>query len=172
MRVPMSLSQSNQSKPLVYCTSCRGVLPFTWSGRRLACTRCDTLFRRSDPGAAMRHQASRFLLYAVASGILPVLVGLSVAALGASHPLVTGREMTVSALVGLLALLCAGNAARLGLAASRFESLNPAESKDLERWLCPGMLRSDIVDELSRHGWRIEKIRTVLSRVSPVSRDV
>ena len=96
---------------------------------------------------------------------------MAVAAVGPSHPLVTSQAFVVGLLAGLLSLLCLAHAIRLHLGASRFESLNGSESKDLERWLCPGMIRSDIVNELSRHGWRIGKIRSVLSGLSPLPRD-
>lgn len=167
----MPFSDSNQPEPLAYCASCRGVLPFARTGGRLACGRCGILYRRSDPGASIRRRASRYFLYCLASGLLPAGIVVAVAAVGASHPLVTMREVVTGTLSGLLALICLAHAIRLRLGASQFESLNRSEAKDLERWLCPGMIRSDIVDELSRHGWRIGKIRSVLSGLSPVSRD-
>lgn len=167
----MPFSDSNQTEPLAYCASCLGVLPFERTGGRLGCLRCGTLYRRWDPGAAMRRRASRYFFYSLASGLLPAAIVVGVAAVGASHPLVTMREAVTGTLAGLLAICCLAHAIRLRLGASRFESLNRSETKDLERWLCPGMIRSDIVDELSRHGWRIGKIRSVLSALSPVSRD-
>ena len=119
----------------------------------------------------MRRRAARYLLYAVASGVLPVSLLAAVMADGGSHPLVTTREILYGLVSGLVALGCLARAAGLGLTAAGFESLNRSESQDLERWLCPGMIRSDIVDELSRHGWRIGKIRSVLSGLTPVRRD-
>jgi len=167
----MRFSQPNHSECLAYCSSCRGVTPMTPSGRQVSCPRCGMLYRRSDPGAAIRRQASRYLLYGLLTATLPAGVVVAVGAVGVSHPLVTVRELVLGALSGLLALLCVAHAIRLRLSASHFESLNRSEAEDLERWLCPGMIRSDIVDELSRHGWRIGKIRSVLSGLSPVSRD-
>lgn len=169
--VPMSVSKSHQPEPLAYCVTCLGVLPFDHSAGRLACRRCGTLYRRCDPGASMRRRSMRYFSYGLASGILPAGIIVAATALGPSHPLVTTREIVFGVLSGLMTVLCLAHAIRLRLSASTFESLNRAESKDLERWLCAGMVRSDIVDELSRHGWRIGKIRSVLSGLKPVSRD-
>jgi len=109
----------------------------------------------------------RYAIYAAASGALLLLMTLGVAALGADHPLVTRRDLFLAACLGGMALACAARSVVLSWDASGFERLEPHEVADLPRRLCPGMIRSDVVDELSRRGWRAGKIRTVLMSLAP-----
>jgi hypothetical protein len=111
----------------------------------------------------------RYLIYAAASGSIPAALLFAAAALGADHPLIAPGEIALAAVSGLIGAACAGHAIRLRLGASRFESLAAWEIQDLQRSLCPGMIRSDVVDELSRRGWRIGKIRSVLDALRPDS---
>src|SRR5262245_37746295 len=113
--VPMPAANQDQSELLAYCASCRGVLPFDVSGSRLACRRCGTLYRRTDPGAAIRRRAVRYFLYSLAAGLLPIGIGIAVTAVGPSHPLVTLRETTLGLIAGVVALACLAHAIRLFL---------------------------------------------------------
>ena len=160
--------QSTQPS-LAYCTWCLGVVPFGQVRKRLICRRCGRVYRRIDPGASGRRRALRYLIYAAVSGTTPVVFLVAAAALGPDHPMPAPREIATVALAALVSLTCLAHAIRLRLGASRFERLAAWEIHDLERRLCPGMIRSDVIDELSARGWTIGKIRTVLDGLRPDS---
>lgn len=93
------------------------------------------------------------------------------ASVGMQHPLVTpGVLAAVWALVAL-SVVCLAGSIRMGLHATDFASLTSWERSDLDRRLCPGMIRSDVVDELARRGWPIGKIRTALGALKPAGRN-
>lgn len=167
-------SARESAERLAYCPSCRGVLPFQQAeaelrlsfgsvhlaaGRRsgLRCGRCGLVCRPTDPGAAVRRRAVRYLAYAGTAGM-----SASVIAWGASVPAHTILAWAMAA----LCVSCLVRSAVLGLASAEFESLSPVEVREMLRALCPGMIRSDVVDELSRRGWRIGKIRSFLQGMS------
>jgi hypothetical protein len=158
--------QSTQPN-LAYCTWCLGVVPFGQVRKRLICRRCGRVYRRIDPGASGRRRALRYMLYAAVSGAMPAASLAAAAALGPDHPLPAPREIATVVLAALVSLACLAHAIRLRLGASRFVSLAAWEIQDLERRLCPGMVRSDVIDELSRRGWTIGKIRSVLDGLRP-----
>ncbi len=147
---------------LAYCTWCLGVVPFGQVRKRLICRRCGRTYRRIDPGASDRRRALRYLVYSAIGLSMPAALALAAAALGAGHPLFAPRAIAPAMAAGLIGLGCAARAIRLHLRSSNFESLTPWERRDLQRSLCQGMIRSDVVDALSRRGWRIGKIRSVL----------
>ena len=147
---------SSNASCLAFCSKCRGVLPFDAAGTRLVCSRCGTVHRQVDPGAAARRRSARYAIYAVICGVLLTLMALGMAALGADHPLVTGRGLFMAVCLSAVAVGCAARSASLRWDASGFEKLEPHELADLPRRLCPGMIRSDVVDELSRRGWRAD----------------
>ena len=158
---------------LAYCSICRGVLSFgEVRYRRVAlprtgftCERCGTLHHRDDRAGSIRSEALRFLIYACTAGAAASL-GAAIGTRGTALGRTTGELL----LWGLLALcvVCLGRAVFLGLRAADFERLTPVERLDLDRSLCPGMIRSDVVDELARRGWSIGKIRTALGELKPL----
>ncbi|HET9480420.1 MAG TPA: hypothetical protein VFP98_01565 [Candidatus Polarisedimenticolia bacterium] len=176
---------------LAYCPDCRGVLPFAEvrvpirsrvrlagsisltgaSGRTgLRCGRCATVFLRVDPGPALRARALRYLIYASACGAMLAMMGFAVAALAGTGPFAEGGIAGAGWLMGALLVACLARAWSLHCEATRYESLEPFELVELGRRLCPGMIRSDVFDVLSRSGWRPGKIRTVVSTLRPASR--
>ena len=163
---------------VAFCSSCRGVVPVAQVRQRttvrlggvpiarvrrlrLRCGRCGTLYGHLDPAAAGRHRALRYFLYACASGLMASLLAAT-----ASPPFPL-RETLLAWLLFGICLGCLLRAIGLRLQAADFQSLTPWEVDDLGRHLCPGMIRSDVVDELARHGWPIGKIRTALSSLRP-----
>jgi len=152
---------------LAFCSTCRGVLPFDAAREGLVCRRCQTVHRMVDPGALSRRRSARYAIYAAVCGTLLILMALGVAALGADHPLVTRQDLFMAVCLGGIAMGCAARSAALRWDSAGFERLEPHELADLRRRLCPGMIRTDVVDELSRRGWRAGKIRTVLMSLAP-----
>jgi hypothetical protein len=168
--MPMDHIQQEDMPPdLGYCTWCLGVVPFGQVRKRLVCRRCGRTYRRIDPGASERRRALRYLIYSAVSCSMPAALALAAVALDGRHPLFSPRVIAQAAAAGLIGLCCAARAIRLHLHASSFESLTLWERRDLQRSLCPGMVRSDVVDALSRRGWRIGKIRSVLGALGPDS---
>ncbi len=158
---------SSNAAHLAFCSTCRGVLPFDAARKGLVCRRCQTLHRKVDPGAATRRRSARYAIYAAVCGALLSLMMLGAAALGTDHPLVTRQNLFMAVCLGGIAVGCAARSAALRWDTSGFERLEPHELADLPKRLCPGMIRADVVDELSRRGWRAGKIRTVLMSLAP-----
>ena len=105
----------------------------------------------------------RYLVYSGFSGLAASGAALEYAVL---DPERLPSGWMLAALV-LLSLGCAGRSAWLALHSGDYERLTPWERQDLDRRLCPGMIRSDVVDDLAGRGWRIGKIRTVLESFRP-----
>ncbi|HKY32336.1 MAG TPA: hypothetical protein VJV23_07370 [Candidatus Polarisedimenticolia bacterium] len=152
-----------------FCPSCRGVIPFrrAHGGSRALCTRCGTAWRRFDPGASARWNAARYLSYGAAAGMIASLQAAGAAAL--KLPMTWEEGITASALL-VLAASCLARSAALWGRASSYERLQECEWAELERRLCPGMLRSDVHQELARRGWRPGKIRAALDAHRPDDR--
>src|SRR5678815_2607810 len=174
-----TMTRSDQSVEvrLAYCSVCRGVLSFGraprtpgWLRRSIfECERCGTLHRLSDPARAIRRRALRYLIYSGASGMMASFAAASSASLGADHPPLIPQEALITWLLVGLTLGCLLRAAALGLHAADFERLAPWERQELDRRLCQGMIRSDVVDDLTARGWTIGKIRTALASLKPAS---
>ncbi len=167
-------STSPMATQIAFCGTCEGVLPFrkvqfraaggVLPGLRhpgLMCTRCHGLYACVDPATEGRRRAWRYLLYAAAAAVALVL-GAVTSSLGSPAPGQTAR-MAAFGLAALLTLTCLGRGLWLAARTSRFESLESYEEEDLQRRLCPGMLRTEVIEELSRRGWRPGKIRSVLA---------
>jgi len=105
----------------------------------------------------------RYLIYAAFAGLVASGSVLEYAIL---DPQQLPPTWTLAALV-LLSLGCAGRSAFLALRSGDYERLTPWERQDLDRRLCLGMIRSDVVDDLAGRGWRIGKIRTALESLRP-----
>jgi hypothetical protein len=169
---------THAERRLAYCSVCRGVLPFDDVRirmgpirlRRFECERCRTVHRLDDPGAAVKRRTLRYLIYAGTAGMTAAAVGTALAALGNGHPLITTRLLGTAWGMTAMSLGCAARAGWLALGAEDFGRLTPVEREDLHRRLCPGMIRSDVVDVLARRGWSIGKIRTALGSLKPTSR--
>jgi hypothetical protein len=160
-------------QPAAYCSVCRGVLPFGSDARRPArrsCLRCGTVFRETDPGAAGRRRARRYLLYGASSGLAGSLLAAGTAMVGASHPLSGAWPQRIALVIlPVLALGCLVRSAALWQAAARYERLAPHEWAEVQRRLYVGMIRSDVEEELSRRGWRPGKIRFALESLRPAA---
>jgi len=158
-----------------YCSCCRGVLPFrtarqgAFARETLECTRCGTLFRRFDPAAEGRRRALRYLVYAGMSGMILAALALGFAALGPASSPVSTADTIAMWLLGGLTVGCIARSFKLMMTASDYESLEPYEVRELDRRLCPGMIREDVVAELSRIGWRPAKIRAVIAGMRPAA---
>src|SRR5262249_16414843 len=134
--------------------------------QRFRCGRCGTVQRPADPGGAVRLGAVRYVIYAAASGMGSAAIALAMAELG-DHPL-GGPGVVLSAwALAALGAGCPARPALVGMRASDVERLVAWERGDLQRTLCPGMIRSDVVDALARRGWTIGKIRAVLGAFKP-----
>ena len=90
------------------------------------------------------------------------------AAVGPDHPLVGGRIVLAAWFLAILCAACIARSAWFALRSVDFARLAPCEMRELDRRLCLGMIRSDVVDDLSRRGWSIGKIRTALAALRPV----
>ena len=168
--VPVSGEPSRHAatEQLAFCSQCKGVLPFAQVRRaRLECQRCGTLYRRSDPGGAGRRSALRYFIYSCAAGLMASISAAAAAALGPEHPMMAPQRTLFTWVLVALSVGCLARAIGLRLHAADFESLTSWEVNDLNRRLCPGMIRSDVVDEMARRGWRIGKIRTALEALKP-----
>jgi hypothetical protein len=170
-----TLSTPRVASRLAFCIRCEGVIPFrevhfraagpVLPGPRhtgLICTRCRSLFTQVDPAAAGRHRAWRYIFYAAGAAAAMVL-GAVTSSMGSASQGLAAVQAAAFGLAVLLTLTCLGRGLWLAAQASRFETLEPYEVEDLDRRLCPGMLRSEVIDDLSRRGWRPGKIRSVLS---------
>jgi len=125
------------------------------------CERCGTVHHRDDRAGAIRREALRYLIYTCGAGLAASLG----AALDITHPL--GGDLCLWMLLALC-VACLTRAVYLGLRAADFERLSACERSALDRSLCEGMIRSDVVDELARRGWSIGKIRTALGELKPL----
>jgi hypothetical protein len=172
---------------LAYCCICRGVLPFdearclvplrlgmltlgSLPRRGLRCRRCRREFHAVDLAATGRRRAARYGLYAALGGVPALLVGGAAAALGPDYPLLTWRDAGAAWLLGVLALACLARCIVLGLEAARYQRVEASALLELDRSLCPGMIRSDVVDALARRGYSPGQIRSVIERLRPASR--
>ncbi|HET6374375.1 MAG TPA: hypothetical protein VFG76_13790 [Candidatus Polarisedimenticolia bacterium] len=168
---------------LAFCWRCGGILPFhevrhrgrmavgplTLAGpprAAFSCTRCGTLHTRADAAASGKRAVARHLAYASLCGMtLAAFIFVSGTARAPyEHPGGIAAMFLVP-----LAFLCLGRGLVLHVRAGAFEKLESHEIEELQRWLCPGMIRSDVFEVLSRHGWRAAKIRSVLGALRPVA---
>ncbi len=169
------IASPEQAVSPAYCSRCRGVLPFTaaregaFARETLECTRCRTRFRRYDPAAEGRRRALRYLIYGSLSGMLLAAMALGLAALGPDHPAASPRETIAMWMLGALTVGCVARSFGLFVVARDYESLEAYELKELDRRLCIGMIREDVVAELSRLGWRPAKIRAVIAGLRPAA---
>ena len=171
---------------LAFCATCEGVLefheiPYKASFRigalalaivregGLECHRCGTAYAPVDPAAGDRRGALRHLLYAGVSIGAALSLDMADAVFDGGRHTAWGETAAGGAL-GLLSLVCLFRSLWLWTASARYERLNSWEVKELGRRLCPGMVRSDVVDELASRGWRIGKIRSVLESLKPCRR--
>jgi len=156
-----------------YCSRCRGVLPFkastegAFSRETLECTRCRTHYRRCDPASDGRRRALRYLIYGSVAGMMLVAMALGLAALGPDHPVASPRETVAMWLLGAMTVGCIARSFGLYVVARDYESREPYELQELDRRLCIGMIREDVVSELSRLGWRPAKIRAAIAGLRP-----